>query len=211
MSSCCEAAGCELEKLRESQSKILKIVLAVNAVMFCIEFTLGIIAGSTALLADSLDMLGDSFVYAFSLYVVVKSDGWKARAAYFKAAIMFVFGLFVLTEAIHKIIYPVLPDAELIGAMALFALAANGYCLYLLTSHRQDDVNMRSVWLRSRNDIIANLAVLCAGVAVYLVASHWPDIIVGLGIAILFIKSSIEVFMDARSSMKTYRLNQNSI
>jgi len=209
MSDCCENTACELDKLRVSQAKTLKIVLVINVLMFIIEFSAGVVASSTALLADSLDMLGDAFVYGFSLYVVTRSDGWKAVSALLKSAIMASFGVFVLGQAVYKTIYPVVPQFELIGVMALFALAANAWCLYLLWSHRTDDVNMRSVWLCSRNDIIANLAVVGAAVGVWFTSSQWPDLVVGLGIAYLFIRSAVHVFRDASDTWNDYHQGGN--
>ena len=204
MSSCCTETSCEIDKLREKQSKTLLIVLAINCVMFVVEFSAGFIASSTALMADSLDMLGDAFVYGFSLYVVAKEDDWKARAAYAKSAVMFMFGVFVLFQVGAKLVYVEVPQYEIMGSVGILALVANSICLYLLTRHREDDVNMRSVWLCSRNDIIANVSVLIAGAGVLLTASHWPDVLVGLGIAVLFIRSSMLVFKDAQSTMERY-------
>ncbi|HIG44524.1 MAG: cation transporter [bacterium] len=204
MSSCCTETSCEIDKLRDKQSKTLVVVLAVNCVMFVVEFSAGFIASSTALMADSLDMLGDAFVYGFSLYVVAKEDDWKARAAYAKSAVMFMFGVFVLFQVGTKLVYVEVPQYEIMGSIGILALVANSVCLYLLTRHREDDVNMRSVWLCSRNDIIANVSVLIAGAGVLLTASHWPDVLVGLGIAVLFIRSSMLVFKDAQSTMERY-------
>jgi cation diffusion facilitator family transporter len=205
MSSCCNETANAIEKLRAKQSSTLKIVLAINCIMFVVEFSAGFVASSIALMADSLDMLGDAFVYGFSLYVVSRDDGWKARAAYAKAAVMFLFGLFVLMQVVVRLIYIETPQFEIMGAVGLMALAANAYCLFLLTRHREEDVNMRSVWLCSRNDIIANVSVLIAGLGVLVTASHWPDIVVGLGIAILFIRTSFSVFKDARVTMLNYQ------
>ena len=202
MSDCCSDTACELEKLQATQSRTLKIVLGVNAVMFVIEFATGILAASTALLADSLDMLGDTLVYGFSLYVVSRNDAWKSASAFLKSGIMAVFGIFVLGQAAWKLLHPETPRFEMIGLIGLLALAANGCCLVLLTRHRKEDVNMRSVWLCSRNDIIANSAVLVAALGVWMADSQWPDLAVGLGIAILFLLSAVHVFQDA---MGTYR------
>ena len=143
MSSCCENKSCELEALRATQSRTLKWVLAINLSMFFVEYSAGILAHSTALLADSLDMLGDAFVYGFSLYVINRSQKWLAISALFKGIIMLAFGLFVLAEAGYKIVNPVLPSAELIGSIGILALAANLLCLRLLWSHKSDDINMR--------------------------------------------------------------------
>jgi Co/Zn/Cd efflux system component len=209
MSNCCNETACEIDKLREKQSITLKIVLAINALMFVVEFGAGFIASSTALMADSLDMLGDAFVYGFSLFVVARNDGWKARAAYAKSAVMFMFGIFVLIQVAMKILNPEVPQYEVMGSIGLLVLIANSICLYMLTRHRDEDVNMRSVWLCSRNDIVANISVLVASVGVVITSSHWPDIVVGLGIAILFIRSAIFVFRDAQESMATYTATGN--
>lgn len=202
MATCGCGDVCASDKMRKSQGKTLKIVLAINAVMFGVEATAGWLAGSTALLADSLDMLGDALVYGFSLYVLARDDKWKAISAFIKGGIMAGFGLFVLGQAIYKLLHPELPTHETMGAIGLLALAANSLCLYLLWKHRADDVNMRSVWLCSRNDIIANSAVLLAGAGVWLTASQWPDLIVGLGIAALFLRSAAHVFGDAARSYR---------
>jgi|TARA_B100000959_G_scaffold57131_2_gene59687 Co/Zn/Cd efflux system component len=176
--------------------------------MFAVEFSAGYIASSAALMADSLDMLGDSLVYGFSLYVVSRDDRWKARAAYAKSAVMLAFGLFVLVQVGIKLLSSEAPQYEIMGAIGLLALIANAFCLLLLTLHREEDVNMRSVWLCSRNDIVANVSVLIAGVGVMLTSSHWPDVIVGLGIAVLFIRSSLLVFKDAQVTMVNYQVTE---
>ena len=204
MSSCCNDTACEIDKLRDKQSKTLKIVLVINCLMFVVEFSAGLVASSTALMADSLDMLGDAFVYAFSLFVVARDDGWKARAAYAKSAVMFMFGIFVLIQVMVKLLNPEVPQYEIMGSIGFLVLIANSVCLYLLTRHRDEDINMRSVWLCSRNDIVANISVLIASLGVVVTASHWPDIIVGLGIAVLFIRSAAFVYKDARATMANY-------
>src|SRR5262245_37561606 len=159
MDLCCEAKEQELRALRGDQKTVLTVVLIINAVLFVVEATAGILAQSTALLADSLDMLGDSLVYAFSLYVLWRSAVWKATAAVIKGAIMGVFGVAVLVEAIYKLMAGVVPAAETMGIIGLLVLIGNAVCFFLLYRHRSDDLNMRSTWLCSRNDIIANGAV----------------------------------------------------
>lgn len=202
MADCCSNAACEIDRLRERQGSTLRWVLGINLGMFGIELTAGLLAASTALLADSLDMLGDALVYAFSLYAVGRSAAWKSRAALFKGAIMAGFGVFVLGQAVHRALTPELPHVETMGAIGLLALAANALCLGLLWRHRADDINMRSVWLCSRNDIIANVSVLAAAGAVVLTASRWPDILVGLGIAALFLRTAWGVLRDARAELR---------
>ncbi len=202
MANCCNDKACEIEALRNRQSSTLKIVLGINAVMFLVELTAGLMSGSLSLLADSLDMLGDALVYGFSIYVVARGTRMKAKAALFKGGVMAAFALFVLGQAVYKVLFPHVPIFEAIGAIGVLALAANSLCLFLLWSHRADDINMRSVWLCSRNDIIANVSVLFAALGVWLSGSGWPDIIVGIALAALFAQSSLSVLRGATAELR---------
>jgi cation diffusion facilitator family transporter len=206
MDACCNAKALELEKLKTSQKHVLQIVLGINAVFFLVEFIAGLLAHSTALLADSLDMFGDALVYAFSLYVLTKSLKWRAGAGLLKGIIMASFGLAVLLEAFFKLRVPVLPEPQTMGTIGTAVLIANGICFLLLYRHRSDDINMRSTWLCSRNDIIANLSVLIAAAAVAVWQSSWPDIIIGAAIAALFLKSAFTVLYESFAELRQSQL-----
>jgi cation diffusion facilitator family transporter len=197
MARCCEDKACEVTALRESHSRVLWIVLAINAAMFGVEGAAGLLAHSTSLLADSLDMLGDALVYGFSLFVLARSLRWQAAAALAKGAFMLAFGLAVLAEAAFKVFHPIMPSVETMGIVGAAALAANIVCFSLLYRHRSDNLNMSSTWLCSRNDLIANAGVLVAAGTTYLLASRWPDIIVGCIIAGLFLRSAFDVLRDS--------------
>lgn len=201
MAGCCEDKSCEITALREKHRRVLQIVLAVNAIMFAVEGVFGWLAHSTSLLADSLDMFGDAMVYAMSLYVLVRSEREQGIVALFKGAFMLAFGLLVLTEAGYKALHPVMPAAATMGVVGTLALAANLLCFFLLYTHREDNVNMSSTWLCSRNDLFANVGVLLAAGAGYALASRWPDIIVGAIIAVLFLTSALKVIRQARAAM----------
>jgi cation diffusion facilitator family transporter len=203
MDNCCNNKASEIEELRKRQSSTLKIVLVINAVMFLVELTTGLLSGSLSLLADSLDMLGDTLVYGFSIYVVARSGRMKAMAALLKGGIMAAFGFFVLGQAVYKILFPHVPGFETIGVIGALALAANSACLFLLWRHRVDDINMRSVWLCSRNDIIANVSVLFAALGVWFTGSGWPDILIGLALAALFVQSALSVLRGAVAELRT--------
>ena len=201
MDRCCETKTNELAPLRLRQGRVLVAVLAINAIMFCVEFGAGVLSGSAALLADSLDMLGDSLVYGFSLFVLHRSLTWRARAALVKGLIMAAFGVGVLLEAAFRLragVPPLVPTMAAIGTLALFA---NAFCLSLLWRHRSDDINLRSTWLCSRNDVIANGAVLVAAVLVAWTGSLWPDIIVGAGIAVLFVRTAASVLRESLAEL----------
>lgn len=202
MSDCCQDKECELAALRESHGKVLWIVLAINAVMFVVEGCAGIVAHSTSLLADALDMFGDALVYGFSLFVLHRSSQWQARAAMAKGLFMLVFGLAVLSEATYKVIVPTMPESTTMGVIGLMAFAANLICFALLYRHRADNLNMSSTWLCSRNDLIANGAVIAAAATTALLSSRWPDIVVGVAIAALFLRSAVAVIRAARTEMR---------
>lgn len=191
--------------LRSRHKNVLIVVLTVNAVLFLIEGLAGLLANSTALLADSLDMFGDSLVYGFSLYVLSRSAAWKAKAALLKGAIMAVFGVGVLLEMIHKTISGIVPSAETMGIIGALVLLGNGVCFLLLFRYRSDDLNMRSTWLCSRNDIIANVSVLVAAIGVKAFHANWPDIVVGAAIAALFLRSAFTVLRESFGELRILR------
>lgn len=193
MKACCELPG----DVPARQRRVLHVVLGINAAMFLVEFGGGLLAHSTALLADSVDMLGDALVYGFSLYVVGRGARWHARAALLKGAIMAAFGAGVLLEVTLKLVHGVLPAAGVMAGVGLLALAANAVCLLVLWRRRGDDLNMRSAWLCSRNDVVANVAVLAAAGGVAATGSLWPDVAVGLLIAAVFGASAADVIRAA--------------
>jgi len=202
MDECCTDKACAVDRLRERQAAALRLVLLVNAGMFIVELVSGLLAGSVALLADSLDMLGDALVYGFSLYVVARGPVWKARAAVAKAALMGLFGAFVFGQLVYRLLYPQTPTFETMGVVGALALAANGVCFTVLWRHRAEDINMRSVWLCSRNDLIANVSVLLAAWAVWMTLSPWPDIAVGALICAVFLRSAFLVAREARLELR---------
>jgi cation diffusion facilitator family transporter len=203
MTSCCEDKSCEMTAMRAKHSRVLWIVLAINATMFLVEGAAGLLANSTSLLADALDMLGDALVYGFSLFVLARSVRWQAGASLAKGAFMLAFGLGVLGEAAYKVFIPVMPGVEVMGIIGGLALAANLMCFFLLYRHRADNLNMSSTWLCSRNDLIANVGVLIAAGSSYLWTSRWPDILVGSIIAGLFLHSAFGVLRQSLRALHT--------
>ena len=197
MTSCCGGKEEELEKTARRHRKVLWTVLAINFVMFFVESVLGIISNSSALIADSLDMLGDTVTYASSIAVVGMGVGKKARVAKLKAWIMLGFGLLISIRCLYRVIYPELPAFDIMVVVGTGALLANLFCLYLLTAHRDDDINMKSVWICSRNDIVANVSVILAAIVVLFTSSPIPDLVVGLGLAFLFTKSAFGILKEA--------------
>jgi Co/Zn/Cd efflux system component len=189
---------CEVQvDVPERQRRLLWVVLCINGAMFLVELIAGITASSTALLADSVDMLGDAIVYGVSLYVVARGAVWQARVARLKALIMAAFGVGVLAQVVTKLLHGLHPNAETMGVVGSLALAANTVCLVMLWRRRHDDVNMRSAWMCSLNDVAGNAGVIVGGAAVALTASGWPDILVGLMIAGMFCASATHIIRAA--------------
>ena len=188
---------CKVTTISEQQQGVIRVVLWINIGMFLLEAIAGLLSHSTALLADSVDMLGDAIVYGFSLYVIGRGSVWLGRAALLKGVMMGAFGIGVLVHVVFKTVYGFVPIAEVMGVVGMMALAANLICLILLWQHRGDDINMRSAWVCSRNDVIGNAGVLVAALSVYLFGSPWPDIVIGLLIATLFVWSAIAIIREA--------------
>jgi Co/Zn/Cd efflux system component len=201
MNDCCQDDELT-DLLAQRQRGTLRIVLGINAVMFLVILAAALQGRSTALMADSLDNLGDALTYGLSLFAVSRGPVVKARVALFKGALIFLAACAVAAQIVHRLLVPAVPVFEIMGAFSLLALAANGLCLHLLWRHRFEDVNMSSVWECSRNDIAANLSVFVAAGAVWLTDSGWPDLVVGLGLLVLLLRSSARVIGSARAELR---------
>jgi len=201
---CCASKGQELEKLarQADQRRVLVAVLVINAMMFVLEFGAGIAAGSTALMADATDMLGDALVYAVSIYAIARSDRWKAGAAMFKGVFILALGVGIVLNVIAKVQSGIPPSSILMLVFGGLALLANLACLRLLWRFRSQDVNMASTFECSRNDVVSNVGVLVAAGVVALLNSPWPDIIIGSAMAALFLRSSLRVMADAAPQLR---------
>ena len=201
MSGCCDH-DCSLDRLRERQRGTLRVVLGINAVMFVAIAAAGLYGRSTALLADSLDNLGDAFTYGLSLYAVSRGTVAKARVALVKGGLILLAAGVVIAQIGYRILVPEIPIFEVMGAFSLLGLVANSLCFLLLWQHRRDDINMSSVWECSRNDIASNLSVFAAAGAVWLTGSGWPDLVVASGLAWLLIRSAVRVISGAATELR---------
>lgn len=201
MKSCCDT-GCAAETLRERQRGTLAKVLWINAVMFGAMVAAAIYGKSTALLSDSLDNLGDALTYGLSLLVVARGTVAKARVALFKGGLIFLAAGVVIAQVIYRLMEPVVPSYEVMGVFSVAGIFANGLCVLLLWRHREDDINMSSVFECARNDIASNLSVILAAAGVWLFASGWPDILVGALLAGILLRSSARVIRGALAELR---------
>ena len=156
-------------------------------------------------MADEFDMLGDAAIYGFSLYVIRLQPIWQSRAGFIKGIIMGVFAISVLFGAMYRALDPVVPEATTMGIVGGMALVANLICAVLLLGFKDTDINMRSAWLCSRNDVLANIGVLLAAGGVAWTHSPWPDLMVGIALSALILKSSIEILRDAKLEMANHQ------
>jgi Co/Zn/Cd efflux system component len=170
--------------------------------MFAAEFAAGIVSGSTSLQADALDFLGDAGNYAISLGVAGMALTWRARAALVKGASLLGLGLWVAASTARHAWLGTLPAAEVMGAVGVIALAANGGVALMLYRFRGGDANMRSVWICSRNDAIGNVAVLLAAAGVFGTGTGWPDVIVAAVMAALSIAGGVQIVRHARADLR---------
>ncbi len=149
-------------------------------------------------------MLGDAFVYGLSLWVINKTDIWKAKVALVKGVVMTVLVLILVVEIVGKLLKTVEVDGGVVFGVGLLALTVNIFCFWLLTLHKKGGINFRSAWVCSRNDLIINTGLILGAVAIMLTGSKWPDVIVGLGIGAYVLNSSLKVIKDAKKEIKAH-------
>lgn len=209
MSGC---SGCSITEATDDRRfrRVLWIALVANAAMFAVEVTASALGDSMSLQADALDFLGDSANYALSLLVAGAAVATRARASLVKGASMAAFGLWVLGNAAYRALAGSAPDPAMMSGVAALALAVNLGVTVLLFAHRSGDSNRTSIWLCSRNDAIANLAVIAASAGVFLSGSRWPDLAVAAGIAVLTASAAIRVTREARRELADARSEARS-
>ena len=211
------ACGCSgnprFDGVDPAYKRVLWVVIFINAAMFIVEMSAGKLAGSQALQADALDFLGDALTYGLSLAVIGMSLKVRSTAALLKGLSLLLMGLWVLGSTIYQILILGVPRAEIMGLIGLLALAANLASVLLLMRYKDGDANVRSVWLCSRNDAIGNVAVMVASFAVLVTASAWPDLIVAMIMAGLFLRSAqlilVQAWQEFRSGEETGALESH--
>ena len=184
---------------RRSQRKLLWIVLAINFGFFAIEMTTGFISGSMGLIADSLDMLADAFVYAISLFAVGGTLARKRNVARLAGYFQITLAVVGFIEVVRRFIgVEELPDFLTMIIVSTLALAANGFCLYLLQKSKSKDAHMQASTIFTSNDVIINLGVITAGILVNLIGSNKPDLIIGTVVFVVVIRGAIKILRLGR-------------
>lgn len=196
MSDCdCHEASEEIK-----ERSVLVTLLAINGFMFLVEIVLGILADSTSLVADSLDMLADATVYGIALYAVGRASSVKTRAARLSGWFQILLAAGVFTDILRRFFFGSDPDFWFMLGVGVAALLANVTCLAILSKHRKGEVHMRASWIFSKNDVIANVGILIAGALVYFTQTRWPDLVIGLIITIVVLRGGLQILRDASSN-----------
>ena len=182
--------------------RALWIVVLLNVGYGVVEVVGGFLSGSQALKADALDFLGDGVITFFGLLAVGWSLRWRARAALAQGLFLGALGVSVLATTAYRVLVRNEPEAALMGVFGGLALAVNVAAALVLIPHRTGDANARAVWLFSRNDALGNLAVVAAAALVAWTSSPWPDLVVAVAIAALFLHSSWSIVRDARGDLR---------
>jgi Co/Zn/Cd efflux system component len=185
-----------------SYRRVLWIALIANVLMFLVEVAAAVVSGSSALAADAADFLGDSANYALSLGAIALGGAWVSRVALLKGLAMSFYGVAVLAYAGWRAWLGAPPEPLIMGAVGFLALAVNFGVGALLYRFREGDANMRSVWLCTRNDVIANLLVLIAAAGVFGTSTVWPDVAVAAFLAFLGLSSGRIVIRQARAELR---------
>ncbi len=191
------SCDCDIEVNDGDQKRVLIVLLLINAVMFLLEMLFGVLAQSTALIADALDMLADAAVYGVGLYAVGRDVRHKVRAARLSGILQIVLGLGVLFEVVRRFISGSEPEPQFMIGIGVLALIANSVCLALIARHRDGEIHMRASWIFSRNDVLANLGVIIAGVLVTVMGTNVPDLIIGAAISAVVVTGGLRILREA--------------
>lgn len=164
-----------------NQKRALWWVLGINFIFFILELTTGFISNSMGLVADSLDMLADSFVYGLALFAVGGSIILKKRIAKTAGIIQLILAILGLSEVIRRFIgFEETPDFLTMILMSFLALIGNSVCLFILQKSKSQEAHMQASMIFTSNDVIVNFGVIIAGILVFLTGSIYPDLIVGI-------------------------------
>jgi cation diffusion facilitator family transporter len=182
--------------------RALWTVVLLNVGYGLVEIVAGFMARSQALKADALDFLGDGLITCLGILAMKWSLRWRARSALIQGIFLGALGCAVLGTTIYRIFALAEPQAGLMGIVGAIALLVNVAAAVVLIPHRAGDANVRAVWLFSRNDAIGNVAVVLAAGLVAWTGTPWPDLVVAVVIAGLFLHSSWSIIRDALSDLR---------
>jgi Co/Zn/Cd efflux system component len=176
------------------QKQVLWTVLLINFTFFIIEIATGFISGSMGLVADSLDMLADAFVYGISLYAVGGPLIRKKRIAITSGYFQMMLAVIGIIEVLRRFIsIDKVPDSSTMIIVSLFALIANVICLNILQKSKSKEAHMQASMIFTSNDVVINIGVIVAGILVSWLDSNMPDLIIGTIVFILVVQGAMRI------------------
>lgn len=173
-----------------TEARVLWTLLAINGAMFVLEVVVGLVAQSTGVLADAMDMFADAAVYGVALFAVGRSAARKGQAAQLAGWLQMALALLALAEVGRRALQGSEPVSALMMAMGAVALVANVACLWLVARHRGLGVHMKASYIFSANDVLANLGVIVAGLLVAWTGSAVPDLLIGTVIGLIVLNGA---------------------
>jgi Co/Zn/Cd efflux system component len=193
----------DLTHVTPAYKRALWIVVLLNAGYGIVETVGGFVAGSQSLKADALDFIGDGLISLLGLIAVGWGLAARAKAALLQGIFLGALGVGVLAATAYRVFFLQQPEAQLMGIFGSIGLAVNIIAAVVLLPHRHGDANVRAIWLFSRNDAIGNIAVVIAAGLVAWTQTPWPDLLVAVVIAGLFLQSAYSIVKDAREDLRT--------
>ncbi|MGX1197409.1 cation transporter [Parvibaculum sp. MBR-TMA-1.3b-4.2] len=186
-----------LERTQDFRQAV-RLVALFNLAYFGVEFAVALSIGSVSLFADSIDFLEDASVNFLIVIALTWPVLWRARLGKAMALILLVPSLAAVWVAYQKIGHFVPPTAGPLTLTGVGALIVNVGCAFILVGHRHRSGSLsRAAFLSARNDAFANIAIIAAGTITALYPSAWPDLIVGIGIAIMNADAAREIWEAA--------------
>ncbi len=192
------SCDCHIEVEASAQKSVLKLLLIINAVMFVFELVIGLIADSSGVIADSIDMLADCLVYGVSLFAVGAASSVKVGAAKVSGWFQIALATSILVDVGRRAVFGSEPSSLLMLGISVVALAANAYCLILLSHQKNREIHIQASWIFTRSDVVANSGVILAAIVVHFSQSRWPDLIVGAGISLFVLYGGLLILADVK-------------
>ncbi len=186
----------------DRQRRTLLVVLILNGLLFAGLGLGGLLADSSALLANALDNASDSVVYLISFLAVGRALTWKRRAATTSGVLLLILAAGVLVDAGRRWWLGAEPIGGTMIVLAIVAAVVNLICLQLLRRLDGDDVNLRAAETFSLNDFASNGGIILAGGLVLWLDQSWPDLVVGVIVAGIAAKGGLEILEDARKAQE---------
>lgn len=184
----------------EAEQKTIRVALSLNATMFVVGIVTGILAQSTGILSDALDMLIDAAAYGLALMAITRGSAFKANAARWSGWILVLLGGGILAEVVRRWYSGSEPIGTVMLAYSVVSFAVNLYVLVQLARYRRGEIHLRASYICTRADVLANVAVFISGGVVLVTGYGAADLVVGFAVGLYVVKEAIEILREANEA-----------